>query len=144
MGVVALERNPVRKNTLGGNVTWLRFGLKWKKYCALSSPHLWRENNWGWYVSRGGVEDTRLEAKAKDKKNPRPRPRTEMIEAKDQGHKCKCFPKKKCIYAVHSLLCVSDLISALISWLFLHQRTWDFGSRSLFPDIICIVGPIYD
>ena len=29
-------------------------------------------------ISRGGVEDTRLEAKAKD-----------------QGHKCKCFPKKK-------------------------------------------------
>ena len=59
---------------------------------------------------RGGVEDTRLEAKAKDtKKNPRPRPRTAfrgqtlsrprtgMLEAKakDQGHKRKCSPKKK-------------------------------------------------
>ena len=44
--------------------------------------------------NRGGVEDTRLEAKAKDtKKNPRPR--TGMLEAKNQGHKCKCFPKKK-------------------------------------------------
>ena len=39
-----------------------------------------------------------LEAEAKDtKKNPRPRIRTGMLEAKakDQGHKCKCFPKKK-------------------------------------------------
>ena len=51
--------------------------------------------------SRGGVEDTRLEAKANDtKKNPRPRPRTafprtDTLEAKDQGHKRKCSPKKK-------------------------------------------------
>ena len=39
--------------------------------------------------SRGGVEDTRLEAKAKDtKKNPRPRtafPRTDTLEAKDRN-----------------------------------------------------------
>ena len=55
-----------------------------------------------------GVEDTRLEAKAKDtKQNPRPRtafprhtlskPRTGMLEAKakDQGHKRKCSPKIK-------------------------------------------------
>ena len=38
---------------------------------------------------RGGVEDTRLEAKAKDtKKNPRPRtafPRTDTLEAKDRN-----------------------------------------------------------
>ena len=59
-------------------------------------------------TGRGGVEDTRLEDKAKDtkknprqrprtQKNPRQRPRTGMLEAKaeDQGHKCKCFPKKK-------------------------------------------------
>ena len=56
--------------------------------------------------SRGEVEDTRLEAKAKDtKKNPRPRPRTDlsrprtgMLEAKakeQQGFKRKCSPKKK-------------------------------------------------
>ena len=35
---------------------------------------------------RGGVDDTRLEAKAKDTKNPRPRtalPRTDTLEAKD-------------------------------------------------------------
>ena len=56
--------------------------------------------------SRGGVEDTRLEAKAKDTKKIRgqgqpfrgqnlSRPRTGMLEAKDQGHRRKCSPKKK-------------------------------------------------
>ena len=59
---------------------------------------------------RGGVEDTRLEAKAKDTKKIRgqgqgqpfrgqtlSRPRTGMLEAKakDQGHKRKCSPKKE-------------------------------------------------
>ena len=48
--------------------------------------------------SRGGVEDTRLEAKdnAKYTKNPRPRtdiPRRDPLEAKDQGHRRKCFQK---------------------------------------------------
>ena len=58
------------------------------------------------YISRGGVEDTRLEAKAKDTIKIRgqgqpyrgqtlSRPKTEMLEAKDQGHKHKCSPKKK-------------------------------------------------
>ena len=60
-------------------------------------------------LARGGVEDTRLEAKAKDTKKIRgqgqgqpfrgqtlSRPRTGMLEAKakDQGHKRKCSPKK--------------------------------------------------
>ena len=56
--------------------------------------------------SRDGVEDTRLEAKAKDTKKIRgqgqpfrgqtlSRPRTGMLEAKDQGHRRKCSPKKK-------------------------------------------------
>ena len=59
---------------------------------------------------RGGVEDTRLEAKtkAKDTKKIRgqgqgqpfreqtlSRPRTGMHEAKDQGHSRKCSPKNK-------------------------------------------------
>ena len=59
---------------------------------------------------RGGVEDTRLEAKAKDTKKSRgqgqgqpfrrrtlSRPRTGMLEAKakDQGHSRKCSPKHK-------------------------------------------------
>ena len=60
-------------------------------------------------IIRGGVEDTRLEAKAKDTKKIRgqgqgkpfrgqnlSRPRTGMLEAKakDQGHRHKCSPKK--------------------------------------------------
>ena len=56
----------------------------------------------------GGVEDTRLEAKAKNTKKIRgqsqgqpfrgqtlSRPRTGMLEAKDQGHSRKCSQKKK-------------------------------------------------
>ena len=61
-------------------------------------------------TNRGGVEDTRLEAKAKNTKEIQgqgqgkpfrgqtlSRPRTGMLEAKakDQGHKRKCSPKKK-------------------------------------------------
>ena len=48
-------------------------------------------------IIRGGVEDTRLEAKAKDSlsEDTLSRPRTGMLEAKDQGHSRKCFPKKK-------------------------------------------------
>ena len=59
-------------------------------------------------VTRGGVEDTRLEAKAKDTKKIRgqeqpfrgqtlSRPRTGMLEAKakDQGHKAQVLSKKK-------------------------------------------------
>ena len=58
--------------------------------------------------TRGGVEDTRLEAKAKDIKNIQgqgqsfrgqtlSRPRKGMLEAKakDQGNKRKCSPKNK-------------------------------------------------
>ena len=60
--------------------------------------------------ARGGVEDTRLEAKAKDTKKIRgqgqgqpfrgqtlSRPRTGILEAKakDQGHKRLCSPQKK-------------------------------------------------
>ena len=61
-------------------------------------------------IFRGGVEDTRLEAKAKDTKKIRgqgqgqpfrgqtlSRPRTGMLEAKakDQGHKAQVLSKKK-------------------------------------------------
>ena len=63
-------------------------------------------------ITRGGVEDTRLEAKAKAKDTKKirgqgqgqpfrgqtlSRPRTGMLEAKakDQGHSRKCSPKKK-------------------------------------------------
>ena len=63
---------------------------------------------WGCHSpgTRGGVEDTRLEAKAKDTKKIRGqgqpfrgqtllRPRTGMLEAKDQGHKAQVLSKKK-------------------------------------------------
>ena len=59
-------------------------------------------------IIRGGVEDTRLKAKAKDTKKiggqgqrqpfrgqTLSRPRTGMLEAKDQGRSRKCSPKKK-------------------------------------------------
>ena len=49
-------------------------------------------------LTRGGVEDTRLEAKAKAKDTKKnPRPRTGMLEAKAkvQGQSRKCSPKKK-------------------------------------------------
>ena len=62
-------------------------------------------------TNRGGVEDTRLEAKAKDTKKIRgqgqpfrgqtlSRPRTGMLEAKakDQGHKAQVLLKKKKVF----------------------------------------------
>ena len=62
-------------------------------------------------VIRGGVEDTKLEAKAKDTKKIRgqgqpfrgqtlSRPRTGMLEAKakDQGHKAQVLSKKKKVF----------------------------------------------
>ena len=36
-------------------------------------------------------------------------------------------------------LCVSDFISALISWLFLYRRTWGFDRWSPIPDVFCTV-----
>ena len=74
---------------------------------AVSWPRQLGEKN---VITRGGVEDTRLEAKAKVKYTEKirgqgqpfrgqtlSRPRTGMLEAKakDQGHKHKCSPKKK-------------------------------------------------
>ena len=60
---------------------------------------------------RGGVEDTRLEVKAKDTKKIRgqgqgqpfrgqtlSRLRTGMLKAKDQGRKRKCSPRKKKVF----------------------------------------------
>ena len=77
--------------------------MKWI-YTAMIRPIM------SYVCVRGGVEDTRLEAKAKDPKKIRgqgqgqpfrgqtlSRLRTGMLEAKakDQGHKRKCSPKKK-------------------------------------------------
>ena len=62
------------------------------------------------FFNRGGVEDTRLEAKAKDTKKIRghcqsqgqrfrkqtlSRPRAGILEAKDQPHSCKCSQKER-------------------------------------------------
>ena len=74
-----------------------------KKVCFLGTSHRC-------LVVRGGVEDTRLEAKAKAKDTKKirgqgqgqpfrgqtlSRPRTGMLEAKDQGHKAQVLSKKK-------------------------------------------------
>ena len=83
-------------------------------YLAVSPWHLslyqYHSPNAYTVCIRGGVEDTRLEAKAKDTQKIRgqgqgqpfrgqtlSRPRTGMLEAKakDQGHKRKCSQKKK-------------------------------------------------
>ena len=65
---------------------------------------------------RGKVEDTRLEAKDTKKiqgqgqpfrEQTLSRPRTGMLEAKDQGHSHKCFPKKKVFKKVFQA--ISDL-----------------------------------
>ena len=67
---------------------------------------LW-ESKPSYIVIRGGVENTRLEVKAKDTKNPRPRPRTAFpntnpLEAKDRNTRgqglrtqAQVFSKKK-------------------------------------------------
>ena len=49
-------------------------------------------------VSRGGVEDTRLEAKAKDTKKSEAKAKDSLSEdrhSRGQGHKRKCSPKQK-------------------------------------------------
>ena len=80
---------------------YLKKGLKMAKHISAAD-----------ILTRGGVEDTRLEAKAKDTKKIRgqgqgqgqpfrgqtlSRPRTGMLEAKakDQGHKAQVLSKKK-------------------------------------------------
>jgi len=39
-------------------------------------------------------------------------------------------------------LCVSDLASALISWLFLYRRTWGFDIWNPVPDVFCKVSQL--
>ena len=85
-------------------------------------------------LTRGGFEDTRLEAKAKDTKKIRgqgqgqpfrgqtlSRPRTGMLvaKAKDQGHKRKCSPKKKGLHKNFS----SDLHEKTFSKKFFNRST---------------------
>ena len=57
----------------------------WKR-CSHRTPSLHLRLCMLFIACRGGVEDTRLEARLKTQKNS---------EAKDQEHKHKCFPKKK-------------------------------------------------
>ena len=48
-----------------------------------------------WIITRGGVKDTRLEAKDTKKKSKANRtalPRIDPLEANDQEHKRKCSP----------------------------------------------------
>ena len=64
-----------------------------------------------YYFNRGGVEDTRLEAKGTKKIRGQgqgqpfrgqtlSRPRTGMLEAKDKGHRRKCSSKKFFFHAI--------------------------------------------
>ena len=93
--VNAQHRKLVSKNTY----IWMQYESKLNERRNASSVFI-----------RGGVEDTRLEAKAKDTKKIRgqgqgqsfrgqtlSRPRTGMLEAKakDQGHKAQVLSKKK-------------------------------------------------
>ena len=93
------------------NNKWVDLGSRYDEYhlpqkLANKSLH----DFFLYILTRGGVEDTRLEAKAKDTKKIRgqgqgqpfrgqtlSRSRTGMLEAKakDQGHSRKCSPKKK-------------------------------------------------
>ena len=93
--------------------SWLPIKIITEKFDVLRGRLLGNHNDFHFtgsikldLIIRGGVEDTRLEAKAKDTKKIRgqgqpfrgqtlSRPRTGMLEAKDQGHKRKCSPKKK-------------------------------------------------
>ena len=82
------------------------------KYCSWDSNFI-RTVTIRTVTIRGGVEDTRLEAKAKDTNKIRgqgqeqpfrgqtfSKPRTGMLEAKakDQGHKRKCSSRKKKVF----------------------------------------------
>ena len=69
-------------------------------------------------INRGGVEDTRFEAKAKDTKKSEAnakdslsRPRTRMLEAKakDQRHSRKFSPKKKVFKKVFQAIGVARI-----------------------------------
>ena len=95
-------------------------------------------NNNNNVIVRGGVEDTRLEAKAKNTKKiqgqgqpfqgqtlSRPKTGTLEAKAKDQGHKRKCSPKKRSsqkffrrspqkIQALHKILTIQKLVLSSI------------------------------
>ena len=98
-------------------------------------------------IDRGGVEDTRLEAKAKDTKKIRgqgqgqpfrgqtlSRPRTEMLEAKDQGHSRKCFPNKKGLQKSFSGNLQFIGVARIFDWRGLNHK-----SRAMTSSKICLL-----
>ena len=104
------------------------------KFCNLSKTTISKRFFNEEVKNRGGVEDTKLEAKAKNTKKIRgqgqgqlfrrqtlSRPRTGMLEAKakDQGHKSKCSPKKQGLHKNFS----SDLHKKTFSKKFFERST---------------------
>ena len=100
--------------------------------------------------TRGGVEDTRLEAKAKDTKKIRgqgqgqgqpfrgqtlSRPRTGMLEAKakDQGHSRKCSPKKKGLQKSFSGNLQFKGVARIFDWVGLNHK-----SHAMMSSKICL------
>ena len=100
-------------------------------------------------LTRGGVEDTRLEAKAKDTKKMRgqgqgqgqpfrgqnlSRPRTGMLEAKakDQGHRRKCSQKKKVFKIFFQAVSNSLAYPEFLIGVSLNHKSHDMTSSKFF------------
>ena len=99
-------------------------------------------------MNRGGVEDTRLEAKVTKKVRGQgqgqpfrgqnlSRPRTGMLEAKDQGHKRKRSPKKKVFknffQAISNLLAYPEfLIGGVLNYKSHEMTSSKFFQRGSF------------
>ena len=98
-------------------------------------------------ASRGGVEDTRLEVKAKDTKKIRgqgqgqpfrgqnlSRPRTGMFEAKakDRGHKRKRSPKKKVFKNIFQAISNSMAYPKFLIKEGLNHKSHDMTSSKFF------------
>ena len=96
--------------------------------------------------SRGGVEDTRLEAKARDTKKIRgqsqvqpfrgqtfSRPRTGMLEAKakDQEHSRECSPKKKGLQKFFSGNLQFIGVARIFDWVGLNHKSHAMTSSKI-------------
>ena len=67
------------------------------------------------HFNRGGVEDTRLEAKAKDTKKSEAKVKDRHSRGQGQGHKRKCSPKKKGFHKnfsgdLHKILTIQKIV----------------------------------
>ena len=97
--------------------------------------------------SRGGVEDARLEAKAKETKKIRgqgqgqpfrgqtlSRPRTGMLEvkAKDQGPRRKCSPKKKVFKIFFQAISISLAHPEFLIGVSLNHKSHEMTSSKFF------------